>query len=384
MEEFKNLGLSPELLKKLETEKYSKPYPIQEQAIPAILNKKDVLGIAQTGSGKTASFVLPILMNLKGKTEHSRRRINTLVLVPTRELAIQVESVFKIFGESLPYVFKSMAVYGGVSINPQMIFMNNVNVLVATPGRLLELHRSKAMTFERLDTFVLDEADKMLNLGFKAEMDEIFDILPKRRQNLLFSATLSPEVLKIEKLLLNEPLVINIPPKEVKTELIEQLSYAVDEDKKGPLLRYIIKEREIKQALVFTSSTHKADIVANKLVKNGIKAAAIHSKKSQGNRIESLRNFKNGSLPILVTTDLLSRGIDIDFLPFVINYELPRSPKDFIHRIGRTGRAENPGEAITFVSKDELHHFKVILKKMKAFVKMIDASELDLFGNNQA
>ncbi|WP_417591964.1 DEAD/DEAH box helicase [Owenweeksia hongkongensis] len=376
---FTSLGLSPYLAKALTAQNHTKPYPIQEAAIPAILKGKDILGIAQTGSGKTASYVLPTLMNLEGKTATKNRHINVLVLVPTRELAIQVEEVFRVFGKALPFPFKSFAVYGGVSINPQMIGLQNVNVLVATPGRLLELSESNALHLSSVSTLILDEADKMLNLGFKAEMDRIFALLPKKRQNLLFSATLSPDVENVERVLLNDPLVINIAPKEENLDLINQLGYFVNEEKKGPLLRYLIKKSDMQQVLVFTSSTARADAVADKLHHNGIPARAIHSKKSQGNRKASLEQFKAGKLRVLVATDLLSRGIDIEFLPYVINYELPRSPKDFVHRIGRTGRAENPGQAITLITPDDKHHFKVIQKKMKKAVTMIDSENLEDF-----
>lgn len=375
---FSALGLPAYLINALAEQEYTKPYPIQEKAIPAILDHRDILGIAQTGSGKTASYVLPVIMNLKGKTITKNRHINVLVLVPTRELAIQVNEVFRFFGADLPYPFKSLAVHGGVSINPQMKYLQNVNVLIATPGRLLELSASNALHFASLSTLVLDEADKMLNLGFKKEMDQIFDLLPKKRQNLLFSATLSPNVQNIKQVLLNDPLVIDIAREEADIDLIDQLAYAVSKEKKGPLLRYLIQENDWQQVLVFTSSTYQADLVANKLRRNGVKAEAIHGKKSQGRRNEALRDFKAGDLKVLVATDLLSRGIDIEFLPCVINYELPRSPKDFVHRIGRTGRAENRGTAISLIEPDEAHHFKVIQKKMKKRVMIHDAETLDL------
>ena len=377
---FSALRLSSHLLNSLKKHGFTKPYPIQNQAIPAILDGKDVLGLAQTGSGKTASYVLPILMNLKGKKVATNRHINVLVMVPTRELAIQIEAVFSLFGADLPFPFKSKAVFGGVSVNPQMKSLNNVNVLVATPGRLLELSESNALQFSSLSTLILDEADKLLNLGFKEEMDKVLALLPRQRQNLLFSATLSPDVKSMEQVLLTNPVVINIAPEQARAELINQVGYFVKDEKKGPLLRYLINKKEMEQVLVFTSSVFQADLVADKLYKNGVSSRAIHSKKSQGNRTETLRFFKQGEIKVLVATDLLSRGIDIEFLPFVINYELPRSPKDFVHRIGRTGRAENPGEAITFVTEDSKHHFKVIQKKMKAVVTMIDSENLDLQG----
>ena len=377
---FSSLGLSPSLLKKTVELNYIEPYPIQLEAIPAILKRKDILGIAKTGSGKTVSYVLPILMNLLGNTVTKNRHINVLVLVPTRELAIQVSEVFLLFSSGMPERIKTMAVFGGVSINPQMIALQGVNILVATPGRLLELIESKAVHLTDIETLVLDEADKMLNLGFREEMNRIFKLLPRKRQNLLFSATLNDDISNIHQIILHDPLIIKTEQEEDNFDLIQQLGYFVTEEKKGPLLRYLIKTNEMKQVLVFTSSVYKADNVADKLRKNGIKASAIHSKKSQGARNEALGKFKSGELHVLVATDLISRGIDIQFLPFVINYELPRSPKDYIHRIGRTGRAESSGEAISFVSPEEQHHFKIIQKKMGKPVTMIDSEHLNLKG----
>lgn len=375
---FSALGLSPSLQKIVAAQNYTEPYPIQQQVIPAILNRKDVLGIAPTGSGKTAGYVLPVLMNLQGNTVSKNRHVNVLVLVPTRELAVQVNDVFKLFGSALPQSIKSMAVYGGVSINPQMIGLQGVNVLVATPGRLLELQESKAVHLSSIDILVLDEADKMLNLGFKEEMDRIFRLLPTKRQNLLFSATLSDDVNNIHQILLRDPVVIKIESEADTIDLIKQTAYFVTEEKKGPLLRYLIKQNNMQQVLVFTSSVYKADNVADKLRKNGIDAMAINSKKSQGARTEALSKFKSGKLRALIATDLISRGIDIKFLPFVINYELPRSPKDYIHRIGRTGRAESPGQAISFITPEDKHHFKIIQKKMGKWVTMIDSESLEL------
>lgn len=377
---FTSLGLSHDLLKALADQNFEQAYPIQEQAIPAILKKKDVLGIAKTGSGKTASYVLPTLMNVQDKTASKNRHIQVLVLVPTRELAIQVREVYQLFNIAIAARIKTLAVFGGVAINPQMRALQGVNILIATPGRLLELVESNAVHLSDIDTLILDEADKMLNLGFKDEMNRIFDLLPKKRQNLLFSATLSKDLTNIEQVLLKDPLLIEIESKSENTDLINQVAYFVEEDKKGPLLRYLIKKNNLKQVLVFTSSVFKADSVVNKLNKNGIQAIAIHSKKSQSARTENLRKFKTGKLRVLVTTDLLSRGIDIEFLPCVINYELPRSPKDYIHRIGRTGRAENPGEAISLISPDEQQHFNVIQKKMSKPVTMIDSENINLFG----
>ncbi len=375
---FFKLGLPNTLIAALAEQGYKTAYPIQTAAIPAILQKKNILGIAKTGSGKTASFALPILTMLQGSPIAKSRNPLALVLVPTRELAEQVGDVFKLFSKALLDPIKTRVVYGGVSINPQMKGMYGVQVLVATPGRLLDLIESGAVNLHKVKTLVLDEADKMLNLGFKDEMNRILRLLPKNRQNLLFSATLSPDLDSLSAVLMKNPVVIKIETEETDLSQIQQSGYFVPEEKKGPLLRYLIKTQDLKQVLVFTSSGYKADNVADKLRKNGIKAAAIHGKKSQSARNNALNQFKAGNLPVLIATDLLSRGIDINNLPCVINYELPRSPKDYIHRIGRTGRAKNSGIALSFVSPENVHHFKVILKKSKLYVDMIDSSTLDL------
>lgn len=376
---FAALGLNRDLLYALEKQYYSNPYPIQAEAIPVVLSGKDVLGIAQTGSGKTASYVLPTLQLLQSKPISQNRYINTLVLVPTRELAIQVQKVYQAFSNLLEQPIKALAVYGGASINPQMMDMNKVEVLVATSGRLLELVEKNAVFLSKVDVLVLDEADKMLNLGFKDEMNKVLSLLPNKRQNLLFSATLSPDLSSLNEVLLNNPVVIEIEAETANLDLIQQEAYAVKEERKGPLLRYLIKQHNMQQVLVFTSSVHKADTVTDKLNANGIKAVAMHSKKSQGAREQALAKFKNGDVQVLVATDLMGRGIDIPFLPFVINYELPRSPKDFIHRIGRTGRAEQAGTAISFVTEEDAHHFSVIEKKMKKRVELLDSDGLKLF-----
>ncbi|MCY1720716.1 DEAD/DEAH box helicase [Prolixibacteraceae bacterium Z1-6] len=377
---FTNLGLAPALFDVLAEKQYAKAYPIQQAAIPAILKGKDVLGIAATGSGKTASFVLPLLSNLQNNLVTKNRHVSVLVVVPTRELAVQVQKVFQTFSSGLPQKVKSMAVYGGVSVNPQMIALQGVNVLVATPGRLLELVESKAVHLSAVKTLVLDEADKMLNLGFKDEMNRIIALLPQKRQNLLFSATLNDDLDSITQVLLHQPEVIKIAPQKETPALINQVAYFVQEEKKGPLLRYLLKNNGWQQVLVFASSGFRADAIADKLIKNGIDAEAIHGKKSQWVRTEALRQFKAGEIQVLVSTDLLARGIDIEFLPCVINYELPRSPKDYIHRIGRTGRAESPGDAISLVTPDEEHHFKIIQKKMGRMVERIETEDLNLKG----
>lgn len=369
---FESLGLSSALLKTLSDQNFTVPTPIQAAAIPAILDKKDVLGIAKTGSGKTAGYVLPLLMNLQHSLGVKNRHVNVLVLVPTRELAEQVKDVFKIFSKAIPEPIKTLAVYGGVSINPQMMAMQGVNVLVATPGRLLELVDSNSVHLSAIETLVLDEADKMLNLGFKEEVNKIIALLPAKRQNILLSATLTSDLKNIHQILLHEPVVIEIEAEQDSLDLIHQIAYLLPDEKKGPFLRQLINHHEMKQVLVFASSVHQVDAIVNKLRKNNIEAKAIHSKKSQGARTEALSHFKSGKINVLVATDLMARGIDINFLPFVINYELPRSPKDYIHRIGRTGRAQEPGEAISLVSQNELHHFEVIQKKTGKKVELID------------
>ncbi len=376
---FATIGLNRDLLFALQKQFYTEATPIQSEAIPLVLAGKDVLGIAQTGTGKTASFVLPTLQLLQTKPFSKNRHINTLVLVPTRELAIQVEKVYKQFSDALEQRIKVFAVYGGVSINPQMMDMNGVEVLVATPGRLLELVEKKSVFLSDVDVLVIDEADKLLNLGFKDEMEKVISLLPKKRQNLLFSATLSNDLDGMSNLILNNPVVVKIEAVEQNIDLINQEAYKVTEDKKGPLLRYLIKQKNMLQVLVFTSSVHKADTVTDKLNAHGIKAMAMHSKKSQGARVSALSKFKNNEITVLVATDIMSRGIDIPFLPYVINYELPRSPKDFVHRIGRTGRADNPGAAISLLTFDDLHHFNVIQKKIKKRVEIIDTESYKLF-----
>jgi ATP-dependent RNA helicase RhlE len=377
---FSSLGLSAPLLKAVAEQHYTQPYPIQQEAIPAILKGKDVLGLAKTGSGKTAGFVLPILERLQNKPASRNRYINTLVLVPTRELAVQVAEVFKTLGAHLPRRIKTLAIYGGVSVNAQMMALSGTEVLVATPGRLLDLLSSKAVHLSEVETLVLDEADKMLNLGFEEEMNKILRLLPPVRQNILFSATLGTDIEQIIKEQLRNPVRIEIAEEAQSLEQIKQVAYHVTPERKGPLLRYLIKQGNMQQVLIFVSSTRTADNLVEKLTKNGILAAAMHSKKSQGARTEALNKFKSGKLPVLVATDLVSRGIDIQLLPYVINYDLPRSPKDYVHRIGRTGRAEAVGEAISLITPEDSHHFKIIQKKMGKRVDILETDDLDLQG----
>jgi ATP-dependent RNA helicase RhlE len=375
--DFSSLGLSLSILDAIKKAKYESPYPIQIEAIPAILKGKDILGIAPTGSGKTAAYVLPILQQLQ-QTEYTKtRNIPVLILVPTRELATQVEEVVKVFSNFLPRKVKTLAVFGGVSVNPQMMNIYGTEIVVATPGRLLDLVDKNSISLSSLKVLVLDEADKILNLGFKEEVDEILSKLPKKRQNILFSATMEETVEDLINKILHNPEKISVEVEGIAPELIAQSAYLVPMEYKGPLLRHLIKSGDWNQVLVFTSSIRTADNVAGKLNKNGIEAVSFHGDKSQGARTDALTKFKNGKLRVLVATDLASRGIDIKFLPVVVNYELPRSPKDYIHRIGRTGRAGSEGEAISLISEEEEHHFKVIQKKMGRRVEMIDAKNLD-------
>lgn len=375
--DFSSLGLSLSLLDAIKKAKYESPYPIQIEAIPAILKGKDILGIAPTGSGKTAAYVLPILQQLQQTEYIKTRNIPVLILVPTRELATQVEEVIKVFSNFLPRKIKSMAVFGGVSANPQMRNLFGTEVVVATPGRLLDLVDKNSISLSGVNVLVLDEADKILNLGFKDEVDEILSKLPKKRQNILFSATMEETVEELINRILHNPEKISVEVEGIAPELIAQSAYLVPMEYKGPLLRHLIKSGNWDQVLVFTSSIRTADNVAGKLNKNGIEAVSFHGDKSQGARTDALTKFKNGKLRVLVATDLASRGIDIKFLPVVVNYELPRSPKDYIHRIGRTGRAGAEGEAISLISEEEEHHFKVIQKKMGRRVELIDAKNLD-------
>ncbi|MEZ7956593.1 MAG: DEAD/DEAH box helicase [Rubritalea sp.] len=378
---FQSLGLHPSLIEAVASEKFSAPTPIQTQAIPAVLAGGDVMGIAKTGSGKTASYVLPLLHQFllpEARRSKDNDGPGILVLVPTRELAQQVRAVFEQFIVALPDRIKSLAVFGGVAISPQMQALRNVDILIATPGRLIELEEKNAVKLGAVSTLVLDEADKMLNLGFKEEIDAIIALLPAsdKRQNLLFSATLSDDLNAVNQLVLNSPTVIKVADADDHIDLIKQRAYLVETDRKGPFLRYLIKSEKLQQTLIFTSSAYQADHIAEKLRRNRIHAESMHGKLSQGARTERLEDFKAGKLRILVATDLLARGVDINALPCVINYELPRSPKDYIHRIGRTGRAETPGQAISLISPDERHHFKVIQKKMGQWITLEHSDEI--------
>jgi ATP-dependent RNA helicase RhlE len=376
---FTSLGLCPELMSAIaDQQQFKRPYPIQSRVIPAILQGRDLVATAKTGSGKTASFILPLLQLIQSQAPGERRKLKALVLVPTRELAAQIDDVARQLGRHLNPRVRTGAVFGGVAINPQMIQMKGIELLVATPGRLLELVANNSVRLSMVSTLVLDEADRLCAEDFRDELQQILALLPGKRQNLLFSATSGAELERLATSLLIDPLRVEIKEEVSETELITQQVYLVDPSRKGPLLRYLIKSGDWKQVLVFTSSQRRADIVTKKLLDNGISAATFHSGMSQGGRTAALAGFKAGTLRVLVATDLAARGIDIELLPHVVNYELPRSPVDYQHRIGRTGRAETAGVAVTLLCPEDLPHFKVIEKRLRQRLTPIDTAELDL------
>lgn len=377
---FQSLGLSSHLIKAINNLGLLKPFEIQTQAIPPILQGKDVMGIAKTGSGKTLCFVAPLLQKIQHQDYEKSRDIKALVLVPTRELAVQIEKTYQDLQPALRRPVQSMAVYGGVSINPQMKNIYGTEILIATPGRLLDLIDQKALSIKALEYLIIDEADKLFQLGFEEEMERILAMVPKQKQTILFSATLNEKVEQIKKTLAITPEIIEIKEEALNLESIEQVAYRVTAESKGPFLRYLIKEEKISPVLIFVSSTRTAENLVEKLKKNGVSAQAIHGKKSQGARMDNLEDFKLGDIEVLVATDLIGRGIHIEGLPYVINYELPRSPLDYVHRIGRTGRALEQGKAISLITEEDEHHFKIIQKKMGRRVEMVSTDEINLHG----
>ena len=360
---FNDLGLEPSLLKAIQEKGYTKPSLIQEKSIPLILKGKDVLASAQTGTGKTAGFTLPLLQILFKQNTRKNRKIRALVLTPTRELAAQV---FENVKEYSTYVdIRSTVVFGGVNQKPQVsILRKGIDVLIATPGRLLDLHNQKFLSLSNVEILVLDEADRMLDMGFQRDINKIMNLLPRQRQNLLFSATFSKEIKALAKGILNQPVIVEATPGNTTVDAIIQRVYKVDKSRKTELIIKLIKEGNWFQVLVFTRTKHGANKLTKKLIQANISAAAIHGNKSQGARTKALAGFKKRSVKVLVATDIAARGLDIPLLPHVINFELPNVPEDYVHRIGRTGRAGAKGEAISLVCIDE----KVYLKDIEKLV----------------
>jgi ATP-dependent RNA helicase RhlE len=373
---FNSLGLSEPILKAIAEQGYETPTPIQAQAIPAVLDGKDVMGAAQTGTGKTAGFTLPILERLSKGKAAGANQARTLVLTPTRELAAQVGASVSTYGKYLP--LRSAVVFGGVKINPQMMKLRQgVDVLVATPGRLLDLYGQKAVRFDNLEVLVLDEADRMLDMGFIHDIRKILNLLPRKRQNLMFSATFSNDIRNLAKGMVNDPVEISVSPRNTTVESVKQWICPVDKKQKAALLTKLIQDNEWRQVLVFSRTKHGANKLARQLETAGINAAAIHGNKSQGARTRALADFKKGEIRILVATDIAARGLDIDQLPQVVNFDLPNVPEDYIHRIGRTGRAGATGQAVSLVSADEFKQLSDIEHLIKQLLKrkLIDGFE---------
>jgi ATP-dependent RNA helicase RhlE len=363
---FDSLGLDEFLLRAVKAAGFAEPTPVQRAAIPAVLAGRDVLARAQTGSGKTAAFGLPLLQKVSDRAAPGKRGNHAFVLVlaPTRELAMQIADALSAFAEHLPARARVQAVFGGVSINPQMLALRGgVEILVATPGRLLDLCRSNAVQLSDTRAVVLDEADRMLSLGFADELAEVLALLPRERQTLLFSATFPSELRTVIDATLREPIEIELA--QEPAPLIEEHVYAVDEHRKSALTVHLLKERKAQQVLIFVSAKRTGDKLVEKLNRAGITAAAFHGDRTQAERTRGLTDFRTGALRVLVATDLAARGIDVDDLPTVINFELPRSPNDYVHRIGRTGRAGKTGVALTLICQAEQHHFGVIEKRIK-------------------
>ena len=349
---FSTLGLSEHLLKAIADQGYTKPSAIQAQAIPAILSGKDIMAAAQTGTGKTAGFTLPMLEILSKGKRPKPNQVRALVLTPTRELAAQVGESVANYGRHLR--MKSTIVYGGVKINPQMQKLRGgVDVLVATPGRLIDLFQQNAIKFDSLELLVLDEADRMLDMGFIHDIKRIIAFLPKKRQNLLFSATFSPQIRALAKGLVNNPVEVSVAPANSTVKKIKQWIIPVDKSRKSALLIKLIKQNDWEQVLVFSRTKHGASRLAKKLEGNGISATSIHGDKRQNARLKALADFKAGKAKVMVATDIAARGIDIEQLPHVVNFDLPQVAEDYVHRIGRTGRAGQKGEAISLVAADE-------------------------------
>ena len=358
---FINLGLIPLILKAVNKKGYDEPSPVQEKVIPLILKRKDVLASAQTGTGKTAGFTLPLLQILAKNSNSNHKKIRALILTPTRELAAQIyENVV----EYSTYLnLKSTVIFGGVNQNPQVSkIKSGIDILIATPGRLLDLENQRLLSLSNIEILVLDEADRMLDMGFQRDINKIMQLLPFKRQNLLFSATFSEDIKKLANGILNNPEIVETSPENSTVEAIIQYVYKVDKSKKSNLIISLIKEGNWIQVLVFTRTKHGANRLCKKMINANISAAAIHGNKSQGARTKALAGFKEGSIKILVATDIAARGLDIPLLPHVVNFELPNIPEDYVHRIGRTGRAGANGEAISLICSDEIQYLKDIEK----------------------
>ena len=380
---FKHLDLIDPILKALVTEGYTTPTPIQAQSIPLILEERDLLGCAQTGTGKTAAFAIPILQLLyKNKTEErGPHKIKVLILTPTRELAIQIDESFAAYGKHTG--LSHTVIFGGVSqLHQTNILRRGVDILVATPGRLLDLISQGFIDLKFLKIFVLDEADRMLDMGFIHDVKRIITKLPAKRQTLFFSATMPPEIQKLANVLLTNPAYVEVTPASSTVDAIEQSLYHVDKQNKPGLLLYLLKDKDIVTALVFTRTKHGADKVVKFLHKNEISAAAIHGNKSQNARQHALSNFKGGNLRVLVATDIAARGIDIDDLSHVINFELPNVPETYVHRIGRTGRAGNTGIAISFCDAEERGELKDIQKLIGLNIPVVNSHPYPLSNTN--
>lgn len=367
---FKELNLNEPILKALDKEGYTTPTPIQEQAIPIILQQKDLLGCAQTGTGKTAAFALPILQLLAAQPREKPHVIKCLILTPTRELAIQINESFAAYGRHLH--LKHTVIFGGVPQGAQVqALKNGVDILIATPGRLLDLIGQKFIHLQHLDIFVLDEADRMLDMGFIHDVKKVVQRLPQQRQTLFFSATMPKEIQSLANSILNNPEKVEVTPVSSTAETINQFLYLVDKNDKRKLLIHLLQDKKIQNAIVFTRTKHGADRVAKELQKAHIGAEAIHGDKSQNARQRALGNFKSGTTRILVATDIAARGIDVDLLSHVVNYDLPDVPETYVHRIGRTGRAGQSGIAISFCDSEEMDNLKGIQKLIKMQIPVV-------------
>ncbi|WP_105102138.1 DEAD/DEAH box helicase [Microbulbifer pacificus] len=372
---FEDLGLVPEIARAVAEQGYTQPTPIQAQAIPVVMRGGDVMAAAQTGTGKTAGFTLPLLHRLCTGERARNNQVRALVLTPTRELAAQVFDNVQSYSKYLP--LRHTCVFGGVKINPQMMRLRGgADILVATPGRLLDLYNQRAIRFDRLEALVLDEADRMLDMGFIHDIKKVLKLLPEQRQNLLFSATFSPEIRTLAKGLVKDPVEIDVSPRNSTTKTVQQKLHPVDKARKTALLSHLIRENNWHQALVFSRTKHGANRLAQQLEKDRITAAAIHGNKSQNARTKALADFKSGKVQILVATDIAARGIDIDQLPQVVNFDLPNVPEDYVHRIGRTGRAGASGQAVSLVSADE---FKQLRDIERLIQKPIEREEIEGF-----